>query len=73
VINTPAEGRSQRSQPSSATFAVPRPQRQQNSAIPKQARNMSTSVTWLSNDGDEHDLVLAHSVRPHNLSRLTFD
>jgi hypothetical protein len=62
AISTPAEGRSHRSQPSGATFAVPRPQRQQNSAIPKQARNMSTSVTWSSNDGDDHDFLEEESL-----------
>ena len=30
---------------------------QQDSTLPKVARNMSTSVTWSSNDGDDHDFL----------------
>ena len=60
--NTPALARSQPSQPSGAKFAVPRAISQQDSALPKAARNMSTSVTWSSNDGDDHDFLEEESL-----------
>ena len=49
-------------QPSGAQFAVPRTQRQQNSSVPKEARDMSTSDTWSSNDGDDHDFLEEESL-----------
>ena len=38
-------------------FAVPQTMRQQQLAVPKEARNMSTSGTWSANDEDEHDFL----------------
>ena len=38
-------------------FGVPQTVRQQESAVPKEAHNMSTSVTWSGNDEDEHDFL----------------
>ena len=38
-------------------FAVPQTVRQQQLAVPKEARNMLTSGTWSANDEDKHDFL----------------
>ena len=60
--STPAPAHSRPSQPEGAKFAVPRTISQQASDIPKEARKMSTSVTWSSNDGDDHDFLEEESL-----------
>jgi hypothetical protein len=61
---TAEEGRSRPPKPSGTKFAVPQTLQQPESAVVKQKRNMSTSVTWSSNDEDAHDFLEEDSLYP---------
>ena len=60
--STADEACSRPPKPPGNKFAVPQSMRQQDSAIPKETRNMSTSVTWSSHDEDDHDFLEEESV-----------
>jgi hypothetical protein len=61
---TTKEGRSRPPKPSGTKFAVPQTLQQPESAVVKQKRNMSTSVTWSSNDEDVHNFLEEDNLYP---------